>query len=366
MNMFKRFFTALTVVSTLLSTTLSCQKDTSGPEPTIEIDLPENTGMSYGQTANIPIPSSLSTRKDITLSLGFEQTDNVEISGGVKLRDQLSKAVTVDEKEQTIVINSSTLYPNGARSTTNDNKIPDSYTVTLFAKTGTGETVGKNDFNFTVSEGTIGISGADVSNEIPFAYALYSDNITTYKLETLDVPTQGTTWHLSHSTGESNSVAIENSTIQFSADAGDPDKKSEYTYDLRPVLLKDGFPVASTSFRVVFIPQVKFFFGMYYPDMDLTINLNLLHIALGNGYLSAEPMIYPENYKSSFSLQSVSLDDATFDNSAAIFSVNPQTGAITVKKDDTLKAGSYKIIVKAVTTTGHEFQTDLTLVMSPL
>lgn len=366
MNMFKRFFTVLTVVTTLLSTTLSCQKDTFKPEPTIEIALPENTGMSYGQMVNIPIPSSLSNRNDLTLSLSYEKTTNVEISSSIKLHERLSKAVTFDENRQAIVINSSLLYPNRALSTTSGNKIPDSYAVTLLAKTSTGETVAKSDFKFTVSEGTIGINGADISNEIPFAYALYSENVTTFKLEALDLPTEGTSWHLSSSTGEPNSVAIENSTIRFSTGAGHPDKKSEYTYDLRPALLKDGFPVASTAFRVVFIPRVKFFFGMYYPDMDLTINLNLLHIALGNGYLSAEPMIYPENYKSSFSLQSVSLDGATFDNSAAIFSVNPQTGAITVKKDDTLKAGSYKMIVNAVTTTGHELQTDLTLVMSPL
>lgn len=366
MKMYKRLSIAFTAATFLLSTTLSCQKDTSSPQPPVEIELPENTGVSYGQTTSISLPSSLSNRNDLTLSLSYEQIANVGISGNVKLHDLLTKAVVIDDKRQNIVINSALLYPNGALSTTNDSKIPDSYAIKLLVKSNSGETVGESKFNFTVSDGTIGIKEADLSNEIPFAYALYSSETTTFELDAMDIPTEGTIWHLSSEAGASNNVSVENSTIKFTSAAGDPDKKAEYTYDLRPVLLKDGFPVASTAFRVVFIPQIKFFFGMYYPDMDLTIYLNLLHIALGNGYLSAAPTIYPDNYKSSFSLQSVSLDGETFDNSTDVFSVNAQTGAVSVKEDDTLKAGSYKIMVKAVTTTGHEFQTDLTLVMSAL
>jgi len=197
-----------------------------------------------------------------------------------------------------------------------------------------------------------------------FSYALYSDKMVEFKLDALTTPVSNSTWYVEPQADQKQIVSVIESTIRFSADAGDPAKKAEHTYDLKPMLIKDGFVVAETKFRVVFIPQIKFFFGMYYPDMNLTILLNLLHIGLSNGYLSSPPTLYPENYKSSFSLVSVSLDGKVFDNSAAVFSVNQSTGSVSVKKDETLKAGSYKIQVKAITTTGLEYQTDLTLVMS--
>ena len=72
----------------------------------------------------------------------------------------------------------------------------------------------------------------------------------------------------------------------------------------------------------------------------------------------------PDKYKSSFSLVSVEKDGKAFTDSNNTFAVNASTGVVTVKKDDALKAGSYKFIIKAVTTTGLTFETDLTLAMS--
>lgn len=65
-----------------------------------------------------------------------------------------------------------------------------------------------------------------------------------------------------------------------------------------------------------------------------------------------------------FTLVSVAKDGNRYDNTVGIFSVNSDTCAVLVQKSESLQAGSYKILVKAHTTTDLEFTTDLTLVMS--
>ena len=124
------------------------------------------------------------------------------------------------------------------------------------------------------------------------------------------------------------------------------------------------FRVASTSFRVIFIPKIIFFFGTYYPEYDLTILLNNLHIALSNGYVSAAPALSPETYKSSFAITGIKKDGQVFTDTESIFSINEKTGSVTVKKSTSLTEGAYEISVKALTTTGLEFITTLTLNMS--
>ncbi|KGE12583.1 hypothetical protein DI53_3623 [Sphingobacterium deserti] len=364
MKKMSRLFAFGLAAATLTFGITSCKKDSPEIVRELEIDLPEMTSLHYGKTAELALPASVNSSGDLSLSLAFDKTPNIEIGSNKKLHDVLKDAVQLDLKKQQINIDAALLYPNAAQSMISTNRIPEIYTATLEAKTVNGKTVGERDFQIKVSSGKIAIEHVNTSNSIPFSYALYSDKSVEFKLAAENTALLHETWYIAPSPDQKQVVSIDGSTIRFSADAGDPAKKAEHTYDLKPMLLKDGFVVAETDFRVVFIPQIKFFYGTYYPDLNLTIQLNLIHIGLSNGYLSAAPTLYPENYKSTFHLVSVGLDGTAYDNSRGIFSVNQNTGAVSVKKDDSLKAGSYKIIVKAITTTGLEYQTDLTLVMS--
>ncbi|TDS13172.1 hypothetical protein [Sphingobacterium paludis] len=364
MNTISRLITFGAAIATLSFGMGACKKDSPETVRDMEIELPEITILQYGKTAEIALPAALREAADLSLTLKFDKTDNVELASNKKLHEVLQAAVQLDMQNQQIAINAALLYPNAAPSVRNATKIPESYTATLSAKTATGTTVAEQDFKIKVLPGKVTIENVNTSNNILFAYALYSDKIVEFKLIAEDIPTSTTTWYIQPPAGQKPVVSLSGSTIQFSPEAGDPAQKTEHTYDLKPMLVKDGFIIAETDFRVVFIPQIKFFFGMYYPDLNLTIKLNLLHIGLSNGYRSSAPTLYPEQYKSAFSLVSVNMDGKPFDNSAAIFSVDEDTGSVRVKKEDSLKAGSYTIWVKAITSTGLEYQTDLTLVMS--
>ncbi|WP_437918018.1 hypothetical protein [Sphingobacterium sp. LRF_L2] len=356
------YFAAFATI--LISGLASCSKDSADPTPAVEFSLGEDLTLTYGQSKTIELPQTLLENTALTLSLDFSQTSNVSISSSINLHDQLAKAITFDDQKKNLIVNTGLLYPNGEVSTVNGQSIPEQYTITVVAKNVDGTAIGKDSFQVKVSSATISVKDAQNSGTVLFAYALYGDTGASFELDALDLPTQGTSWYLKPNTSQANIVSIENSTIKFSNSAGDPDKKTEFSYDLEPVLLKDGIAVASTKFKVNFIPQIKFLFGAYYPDLGFTIDLSLIHIGIGNGYLSANPTLFPEEYKSSFSLVSVNKDGQAYDNTSGIFSVNDQTGAVSVKNDDSLVAGSYVIRVKATTTTGLEFQTNLTLVMS--
>ena len=115
---------------------------------------------------------------------------------------------------------------------------------------------------------------------------------------------------------------------------------------------------------MIFIPKIKYFFGQYYPDLDITIDYSTVHIGLSNGYLSAAPVFYPEKYKSTFRLKAVEKDGAPFANSGDIFEVEESSGKVRVKPSESLTAGSYTVYVEAISSTGLVFVTTLTLGMS--
>jgi hypothetical protein len=194
---------------------------------------------------------------------------------------------------------------------------------------------------------------------------MYSDAGATFELEAPSSSMDGATWNLDPKMAASV-VSLNGNKVQFKAGAGDPSKKSEQAYDLASTLKKDGFDVASRQFSVIFIPQIKFFYGTYYPEYDLTVLLNQLYIALSNAYVSSAPTLYPDRYKSAFTLTAIEKDGKAFDNKDGILSVDEKTGVIRVQKNTTLTVGSYKLTVKAITTTGLEFSATMTLNMSKL
>ncbi|EFK59940.1 Uncharacterised protein [Sphingobacterium spiritivorum] len=348
----------------LLSTFSACKKDEKTPDPQIELQLPSQLSLLYGEEKDLTLPGSLAEHGDVSLRLEYAETENITISGTTKLHDKLSQAFTIQKNQNKIHINSNVLYPNGVVSIKNGIKIPDTYKVTVVATAANGTLVGRQTVGIKVSPAKVSIKGVQNNGETPFSYVLYNDKGASFELDALKIPTTGTSWFLPKQENGDTAVSIDGNHIKFAVTAGDPHKQAEKKYDLAPALLKDGFPVASTPFQVIFIPQIKFFFGMYYPEHNLTIRLNLIHIGLSNGYVSTAPTLYPDKYKSSFSLVSVEKDGKAFTDSNNTFAVNASTGVVTVKKDDALKAGSYKFIIKAVTTTGLTFETDLTLAMS--
>lgn len=346
----------------MLGAASSCKKETAANPADISLSLPAQVSLRYGETKEINLAKDLSSTTGLTFSFDFSQTAEINLGNGKKLRDQLSRAIQYDGEKHSMQINSALLYPNGAQS--GSTRIPDDYNITVIAKESHGTVVAKETFSFKITAGTIAIKGLKTGNELPYAYVLYSDQATDFEIDTTGIPLTDASFQLLSKAGQDNSASISGTHIKLSKDAGDPEKKAEKSFELIPELRKDGFLVASTTFRVIMIPQIKFLFGQYYPDLNLTINFSLIHIGLSNGYVSAAPTLYPERYKSTFELVSIQKDGIAFVDSEKLFSVNDQTGAVTVKKSDNLKAGSYKVTVKAMTTTGLEFTTDLTLAMS--
>lgn len=359
-----RFLVFSAFASILLLGFSSCKKDAAEPNPPVELSFPNALSMTYGTRASVTLPEDFAAGSGLSISFDFSSNENVAISSSAALRDRLASAISFDAQKQSIEIDGALLYPNGAVSTSNGKRIPDNYQVTVLAKAADGSTAAKGNFQFQVTEGKIGVKDVKSESETSFAYVLYSDQGASFELDALLLPTAGTSWYLPETTALKDIVSVDNATIKFSKQAGDAQQKAEQAYELSPTLLKDGIPVAKMAFRVIFIPQIKFFFGMYYPELNIMVNLNLLHIGLSNGYISSAPTLYPEKYKSTFQIVSVQKDGQAFDNSASLFTVNNSTGAVTVKKDDALRAGSYEILVRAITSTGLEFTTDLTLVMS--
>ncbi|CAM3695846.1 hypothetical protein [Sphingobacterium prati] len=346
----------------LLGAASSCKKETA-PTPTeISLSLPSQVSLRYGETQEINLPKDLSSNTGLTFSFDFSQTGEINLGNGSKLSDKLNQAIKFDSEKQSIQINSALLYPNGAQS--NDARIPDDYKVTVIAKESHGTVVAKEGFSIRILAGSIAIKGLKNGDELPYSYVLYNDQSTDFEIDPLGIPITGASFHLVKKDGQENIASISGTHIKLSKDAGDPEKKAEKSFELTPELRKDGFPIASTTFRVILIPQIKFLFGQYYPDLNLTIDFSLIHIGLSNGYVSAAPTLYPEKYKSTFELVSIEKDGIAFADSEKLFNVNTQTGAVSVKKSDSLKAGSYKVTIKALTTTGLAFTTNLTLAMA--
>ena len=356
-------YTKLLLISGLILSFASCKKDVESPLNIIEIGLPGNYSLVYGDQQEITLPSNILIASDLQVSFSFSQTPNVQLGSAGSLYDKLGKAVIFDKSSGKIKLNSSMLYPNDGVSSINGNKLPSTYKIEVSTSSISSGFQGKQTMEVKVAPAKLNIKGIDNQIAIPFAYVLYGD-AAGFELEAPAGIIEGASWDVENRTAIGTDVSMLNNQLRFAANAGDPAKKAEKAYDVIPVLKKDGFSVASRSFRVFFIPQIKFFYGTYYSDLDLTLLFNNIHIALSNGYISSIPTLYPEKYKSAFSLISIEKDGKLFSAPAGVFSINEKTGSITVTKNTSLTAGAYKFTVKAITTTGLEFTTTLTLNMS--
>ena len=362
MKMLKNY-TKLLLISGLIFSFSSCKKDVELPINNIEIGLPANSSVVYGNDQEILLPSNISGASDVQVSFEFSQVPNVQLGNSGSLHDKLKKALSFDKNSGKIILQSAVLYPNDAVSSLDGSKIPSSYKVDIIASSKSAGFQGRQTIDFKITPAKLNIKGLDNQAAIPFAYILYGD-AANFDLEASGNIMQDASWDIENKTTIGTDVSVLNNQLRFTAGAGDPAKKTEKSYDVVPVLKKDGFTIATRSFRVFFIPQIKFFYGTYYSDLDLTLLFNNIHIALSNGYVSAVPTLFPEKYKSTFSIISIEKDGKSFTAPTGVFSINEKTGSITVIKNTSLTAGAYRFIVKAVTTTGLEFSTSLTLNMS--
>lgn len=362
MELLKNYSKLVWIAGLFLSIS-SCKKGGENPVREVAINLPSSIAMTYGEQQDIALPAELLDASDVQVRLDFKETNNLQVSATSKLHDKLGQAITFDNKTGKLHVNSLMLYPNSAVSALTGIKLPESYKVMVIISSSNKAFEGKQTLELKIAPATLGIKGLDNQAAIPFAYVLYGDP-ANFDLEASSAITEGAIWHIDNKASIGTDITLKSNQVQFPASAGDPNKKAEKSYDVLPALQKDGFSVASRTFRVVFIPKIKFFYGTYYSDLDLTILLNNLHIALSNGYISSAPTLYPEKYKSGFSIVSIVKEGKTIDNTDGIFEINTQTGSVIVKKNSVLTQGAYIITVKATTTTGLEFNTTLTLNMS--
>lgn len=346
-----------------LMITACSDENADNPQKEIVIELPTSVSMVYGEQQEIALPSTVLGASDLQMSLDFSLNENLKVNASEYLNDKLSKAVTIKKESGKINVNSSQLYANSAVAEGSGVKLPDSYKIIVNVSSVSQNFQGKQTIELKITPAKLSIKGLDNKAPIPVAYVIYGD-AANFELESAQDVSAQMKWAIENQSSIGTEVSLNSNVLKFAANAGDPNKKAEKAYDVTPVLLKDGFRVASTTFRVIFIPKIKFFFGTYYPEYDLTILLNNLHIALSNGYVSAAPTLSPDAYKSTFAINGIKKDGQPFIDNNSVFSINEKTGSVSVKKDTSLTAGAYEITVKALTTTGLEFVTTLTLNMS--
>ncbi|HEY1196064.1 hypothetical protein [Flavobacterium sp.] len=357
-------YTRILVMGILFLSMAACNSENEEtPQKQIDFELTPGTTMNYGETQDIALPSEVSAADDLEIALDYSLNENVKVTTTEYLNEKLSKAVTINKESKKISVNSNLLYPNSTVSSINGLKLPDSYKIIVNVSSKSQNFQGKQTVEFKINPAKITIKGLDSKATIPVGYVIYGD-AANFELESPANVSSDTNWSIENQSSIGTEVSLNSNILKFGSNAGDPDKKTEKAYDVTPILLKDGFRVASTTFRVIFIPKIKFFFGTYYPEYDLTILLNNIHIALSNGYVSAAPTLSPATYKSSFAINGIKKDGQLFTDSENIFSINEKTGSVTVKKSTALTEGAYEITVKALTTTGLEFLTTLTLNMS--
>ncbi|MFD2288041.1 hypothetical protein GJU39_17180 [Pedobacter petrophilus] len=357
-------YTKLLLIGSLFLSMSACKKDNvEVPVEQVEINIPGTVSMIYGEQQDITLPANVLGAQDVQITLDFSQNENVKVNAKESLNDKLSAAVTIDKNSGKIHLNSSLLYVNGTISGTNGAKLPDYFKVVVNASSVSKSFQGKQTINLKISPAKLSVKGLDNQAAIPVAYVLYGD-AANFELEFSKSSLTGMTWGIENQSSIGAEVSLNANILKFATSSGDPSRKVEKAFNVTPSLQKDGFVVASTAFRVIFIPRIKFFFGTYYPDYDLTILLNNLHIGLSNGYVSAAPTLSPEGYKSTFAIIGIKKDSQVFNDIDALFSINEKTGSVTLKKNSSLTAGAYEITVKAITTTGLEFLTTLTLNMS--
>ncbi|MCL6217692.1 hypothetical protein [Zunongwangia pacifica] len=342
------------------------------PEPPEEIEpvgylaplqLPDTIKLTYGEDFRGELPNEYQSM-NVSFELQFHN-ENIEITSEKNLQKVLGMGIYIDAATNQLMVDSQELYPNNFSSSITGKRLPDAYKVTLTASSSPMYLPVSKTFFIKIAPARIQIEEMDNSMVIPFAYQMYKDSeAIAYHLSAPALNLENTQWQLHQNGRPDEKVILQENAVSFAENPGDPAQEAEWTYDLIASLERDGYALATRQFRVRFIPEIKFLYGMYYADLDLTILTNRLQIALHQDYQSPAPQIYPEKYKKSFSILSIEKDGTAFNNEENIITIDPETGRIKVAHNHSLTQGEYLIKVEAQTTTGLSFETNLTLVMS--
>ncbi|MBL3656152.1 hypothetical protein [Fulvivirga sediminis] len=324
--------------------------------------LKDSVLVTYGDNIDLMLPTQYKDYEGVVLSLDFSNNDDIEVKGEQTLQNLLANAITVNASENSIQINAAEIYPNNVYSEISDVRLPEVYNVTLKADSEEGYKSVETTFKVRVTTADLGIVGLSDTDEIPYDYALYGTR-SEYAVDYKALKKEGSKLELFFNGRPDGHVNLVDGKIVVDENAGD-EGKSEWTYDMVPTLLKDGYMVARKQFRVMVVPTPKFFYGSYYPDLDITVIQNRLVMALGKEYATMEPAFYPEKYKGHFSIKSISKGGVSLDNTEGLFSINEETGKVSVKENTSLAAGEYSLVVEnKSTTTDFVLSAELTLVM---
>ena len=338
----------------------SCKKDEFESKEPATVAFPEQNSVTYGEQLLVKLPEGLEYTADMKVVFETDQTKDYTFSDGSTLREKLLKAAHFDAQQGAISIDSKLLYPTGASPIASGERLPEEFVWKIRLSNGSGQPDAIGYLHVTIEPARLLIKETQEQAGTAFAYLLYGEEETTFVLSATENVQQSANWYLPHT----DFVSISAGKIVVDQAVSVGKGEEETIINTEPSLVKDGFVVAQTPFRMIFIPKIKYLFGQYYPDLDITIDYSTVHIGLTNGYLSAAPVFYPDKYKSSFRLKAVEKDGTQFDNSTEIFEVEESTGRVRVKPSDKLTVGSYKVSVEAVSSTGLVFLTTLTLGMS--
>jgi hypothetical protein len=325
--------------------------------------LPDSLTMTYGQQVQLDLPAEYRNRSDIKLTLVFKDNPKVKLNATDSLTTLLARAVTVDQATRKVTIDARQLYPTSTTSSNNGVRTPRSYLVTLTATSSSGFQPVASHLRIRVLPAELHIAELNNADKIPYGYGIYDNKLLQFTVDYAGLDATNTLLLLEVNGRPDGKVAIDGRHVNLAADAGDSAQKYEWIYDLLPTLTKDGYRVAYRQFRVVLMPKPKFFFGTYYSAYDLTVLQNRVVIELGSAYTSPAPTFFPEKYKGTFILKSITKDGQPFSDSRQVFHVDATTGKVSVDPNTVLAKGEYKLTLLTQATTGLTLETALTLVM---
>jgi len=344
---------------------LSCKKDGDTVLPEISFDLPADINLVYGKHDTIDLNTFIVNQGNgVNFSVGFEPTENVQITPQITLHNQLEKAIFID-KSGKLFIKSEELYPNGTTSSLNGKKIPAQYSVTVSAKSTDGKEVAQKLLSIRVLE----------LEDLQFKYfddlkkgqlkifnIMYTDTDSYFTL-TKPVPSKNLTLKLTEAQAKEVGLSLQDTALKLYW-KGNANQEHDKYMELNPKLEKDGFAIGSASFSIRYIPKIEFFFGELYLDPS-TQSIKKLSTSFRRssveGGSAIQPTFFPEKLISSFEISSIEKDGRIFSDTEMVFTIDKGTGMVSVKNNTSLKAGIYTLTLQANTTNGQKVITTLSL-----
>lgn len=344
---------------------ISCTKDTIVNGYLPPLPIPDGVSVIYGDTLSYQLPEEYSA-DDISLEITVDHPGQ-QVDKDHSLLDLVKQSIKFDREHSRMFIYSGKLYPNNTFSSEFQNTIPENYRIIITSKTENGLKGFSKKINLVVNPAQLYLKNEPNATVVLTPYCLYNDPQNTFDLVVDNFNMEGAIFQFDPSYGNKDQhVNIVNNQIVVSDKAGDPNKKKEWVYTLRPILFKNGYKLAERDLKLSILPEPKLFYGIYYQDFDLTIIYNRFVIPLGNSFKSDAPVVNPGRFKGKFSIKAITLNDNGFNDSNSIFSIDETSGIIQVKKNSSVDEGTYKLIIESKSPEGVMLSTDFNLVMQIL